>query len=217
MNNMEEKNQETLRDALNRLSSYQPKDNLWESLKNNLSEEELVEVPVEDNREELQAALGRLARYRAPKKIWNRIEQRLHRPKISWIPMSIAAGLVALILTGGLAWYLWGGQTETYDTPSVSEKKVEETIELTQAENATYNQDLTNALEAVQDCIDNSSERTKTSYQQELESLQSLSLAYEELLEDAQSEQQKVELARIDSQRWQLVFLFQEKICNAGF
>ena len=70
---MKDKNQETLQDALKRLSTYQPQEDLWDSLESQLNQE----YGAEENREQFLAAIRRLPAYRAPKKVWQRIERRL--------------------------------------------------------------------------------------------------------------------------------------------
>ena len=161
------------RDALKRLSTYQPREEAWKLLESEL-ENELR--PKEENRDQLQASIGRLTRYRAPQALWNRIEQRLNTPvRPLRRALSIAAAVAGLMIIGVGTWLILGDQTAQLPATPVSEKKAEVSVELQDVERASYGEELKRVHEAIEACLTTYDRVQAKSYEKTLTKLEKLS------------------------------------------
>jgi hypothetical protein len=214
---MKEDQPNPLRDALGRLSTYQPKAELWDQIADQLPES----IPEEENREELHSALQRLTHYRAPEQIWQKIEAGLSRrsPFSTRWNWAIAASLSFLLLAGG-AW-VWLANVSTPDFPSViSEKRINDQINLSEAEVAAYETVLEQELQQLTACLEDLSSEEKEVAQGSLLMLEAMRQTRDSLgllLNQADprlAEASKIQLADLEIQQTELVRNMRKQVCG---
>lgn len=113
---VQEQNYETLRNAINRLPSYEPGISVWNAIDRRLTSEET-----------LDHAIAQLPSYAPPAAVWERITEDLEKPakvrRLRPVWIGIAAAAVAVFAVGI---YLWNSQVpEPMETIQVVYKQVE--------------------------------------------------------------------------------------------
>ena len=96
---MKEYNQQTLKDAINRLPGYHPPFEIWDGIANDLNQEDLIAESIE-----------RLPTYAPPAKVWDSIEQII-QPKPMAIRRSlrrwsVAASFLLVLTSASIYFYL---------------------------------------------------------------------------------------------------------------
>lgn len=99
---MIEKNRESLQKAINALPQYQPKEQIWDAI--------VQDLHVAESEQPLQNAIKGLEQYEPPAFLWEAITEELESPTVSnrqtriiWLRSAAAA--VILLTSGFLLWY----------------------------------------------------------------------------------------------------------------
>lgn len=149
---MKEKNKDILQDALGKLSLHQPEEETWDAIENQLSSMKEDDA----HPETLKSAISNLPNYTAPNHIWKRIEQTLNAPSRKFsMPRRLAAAVIGLMVLSALGYALF------FNSPSIpeeapvylSEKKLEDPIQLNQAEIVLYESQMEEVENQLKACL----------------------------------------------------------------
>lgn len=212
---MEEKNKNTLNDALKQLPDYSPKDELWESL------EEKLNTEGEINHQTLVTSIRRLPVFAAPEQIWQKIETQLSGRKIRLFTTGrLAAAVTGLIIIGAGIWWIFGSGTGLSGNPQTySEKSISAPFPNTEAEIAEYDHQLAEQEEELLECIDQLPERESEKIQPVLDMLESITATRDSMiiLLDQQSHPGTLRrLQSLESRRKELIGELKATACSVS-
>ena len=118
---MEEKNKSNLQDALKKMKTYQPDDQLWDNLSDSL-----IEEGQEENRSFLLAAIQNLPGYKAPANIWNNIRRELPVSAPAWRIYGKAAAVITgiLVIASVSVWLIRPNGKNLQTEPAITSEKL---------------------------------------------------------------------------------------------
>lgn len=145
---MNESNRHSLQEALRRMSSHQPREELWDHIAEDLDRP----TPDEMHPETLRQGLNSLPRYRAPGWVWAGISHQLDRRVVrsGWL-LGMAAALALLV---GIGWAGWPHSPAPEPPLQASERRPLRELVVPEGEQADFLKHLSPQEQALLACLE---------------------------------------------------------------